>query len=109
MTPPAILFVSEEIRAEYAEVLSRPELGIPVSERRALIDLIRSRCQTVAAARKLNVCVDPDDDIFVECADVARADYLITGNTKHFPRYWQSTKIISARDLLDILGPHLAT
>jgi uncharacterized protein len=28
---------------------------------------------------------DPDDNIFLECADAARADYLVTGNQKHFP------------------------
>lgn len=107
LTPPASLFVSQEILAEYAEVLSRPELHIPAGERQPLIDLISGRSQLVIPARKLAVCHDPDDDVLVECADAARADFLITGNQKHFPRYWQNTKIINARELLDIIGPHL--
>ena len=107
LTPPAILFISKELLAEYAEVLSRPELRIAVNERRELMELIGSHSRLVAPSRKLAVCHDPDDDIFVECADAARADYLITGNAKHFPVYWRNTKIINARELLDIIGPHL--
>ena len=28
---------------------------------------------------------DPDDNIFLECAAAAQADYLVTGNQGHFP------------------------
>lgn len=107
LTPPASLFVSREILAEYSGVLGRPELRLPAKERHQLIELITLRSQLVAPACKLAVCPDPDDDIFVECADAARADYLVTGNIKHFPRYWRNTKVINARGLLDIIGPHL--
>ncbi len=107
MTYPARLFVSEQILAEYTEVLTRPELRIPTGEREPFVDLITGRSELVTPTRKLAVCHDPDDDIFLECAEAARADYLITGNLKHFRRYWQNTKIINARELIDILGPHL--
>jgi putative PIN family toxin of toxin-antitoxin system len=107
LTPPASLFVSKEILVEYTEVLERPELRIPGPERLPLMELITKRSQLVALVRKLTVCPDPDDGIFVECADAARADYLITGNLKHFPRYWRNTKVINTRELLDIIGPHL--
>jgi predicted nucleic acid-binding protein len=43
----------------------------------------------------------------VECADAARADYLITGNRKHFPAFWKSTKIITSREFIGIAAPHL--
>jgi predicted nucleic acid-binding protein len=55
----------------------------------------------------LPVCPDPDDDVFLECAEAAHADYLITGNLKHFPQYWRNTKVINFRELLNIIGPHL--
>ena len=107
LTPPARLFVSQDILAEYTEVLRRPELRLAASEREQLLDLIRAHGRIVAPTRKLAVCRDPDDDIFLECAETARADYLITGNKKHFPAYWQATKVISARELLSIISPHL--
>jgi predicted nucleic acid-binding protein len=45
--------------------------------------------------------------MFVECADAARADYLITGNERDFPKFWKNTKIISSREFLTIISPHL--
>lgn len=107
LTRPASLFVSEEILAEYTDVLSRPELRIPTNERRQLMHLITSRSQKVVPPRKLAVCRDPDDNIFLECAEAAEADYLITGNKKHFPSFWQKTKVINARELMEIIAPHL--
>jgi len=53
------------------------------------------------------VTSDPDDNIFLECADAARADYLITGNLKHFPRFWKNTKIINSREFISLVAPHL--
>jgi predicted nucleic acid-binding protein len=50
---------------------------------------------------------DPDDNIFVECADAARADYLVTGNQRHFPKFWKNTKIISSTEFLSVIAPHL--
>jgi predicted nucleic acid-binding protein len=50
---------------------------------------------------------DPADNKFIECADAARADYLITGNQRHFPKFWKSTKVINAREFLTVIAPHL--
>ena len=50
---------------------------------------------------------DPADNIFVECADAARADYLVAGNERHFPKFWKNTKIIGSREFLKIIAPHL--
>jgi predicted nucleic acid-binding protein len=34
---------------------------------------------------------DPDDNQFLECAEAAQADYLVTGNIRHFPEVWKET------------------
>lgn len=39
---------------------------------------------------------DPDDIIFLQCAQAAIADYLVTGNTRHFPENWKKTRIVRA-------------
>jgi predicted nucleic acid-binding protein len=49
----------------------------------------------------VRVCSDPDDDIFLECAQAAAAHYLVTGNAKDFPAVWAGTKIVTARQFLD--------
>jgi predicted nucleic acid-binding protein len=53
---------------------------------------------------------DPDDNIFLECADAAGADYPgdgQSGNQKHFPRFWKKAKIITPREFIGLVAPHL--
>ncbi len=107
MTKPARLYVSDAILTEYREVLSRPELQIRKGLRQQLLQLIRNHSYTVVPRHRLDVTKDPDDDKFLECADVARADYLVTGNQRHFPRFWKKTKVITSRELISIVAPHL--
>lgn len=107
ITRPARLYVSPEIVEEYGEVLARPELRIAKGARLQLLDLIRNRARSVNPRKRLNVTSDPDDNIFLECADAARADYLITGNRRHFPAFWKSTKVVTAREFIEIAAPHL--
>ena len=106
-TKPARFYVSAPILEEYAEVLSRPELAIRRGLRIQLLQLIKNRSHLIVPSRRLDVTSDPDDNIFLECADAARADYLVTGNQKHFPPFWKSTKIITARDFINLAAPHL--
>jgi putative PIN family toxin of toxin-antitoxin system len=107
MTKPARWYVSRPILEEYREVLARPELHIRKGLRRQLLQLVRNRSRLVATSRHLEVTPDPDDNIFLECADAARADYLITGNQKHFPKFWKKTKIITSQEFVSLVAPHL--
>lgn len=107
MTKPARWYVSEAILAEYAVVLGRPELKIRKGLRRQLLQLIRNHARVVTQPPLPAVTPDPADIIFLECADRARADYLVTGNLRHFPRFWKGTKVINAREFLSVVAPHL--
>ena len=107
ITKPARLYLSPPIFAEYRAVLSRPELRIRKGLRQQLLQLLENRAYFVAPSGSLQVTSDPDDNIFLECADAARADYLITGNERHFPKFWKKTKIINSREFIGIAGPHL--
>jgi putative PIN family toxin of toxin-antitoxin system len=107
-TRPARSYVSEPIMKEYSAVLARPELKIRKSLRLQFIQLIKNHTYSVTPSRLPQLTTDPDDNIFLECADAARADYLVTGNQRHFPRFWKKTKIIHSREFLDIVAPHLS-
>ena len=107
ITRPARLYLTQPILAEYAEVLSRRELGIRKGLRLQLLQLIRNRGRIVAPSHRLHVTRDPDDNIFIECADASRADYLITGNLRHFPAFWKQTKVISSRQFITLAAPHV--
>ena len=107
ITKPARLYVSRPILEEYAEVLSRPELRIRKGLRQQLLQLIRNHSHIVVPSRRLEVASDPDDNMFLECADIAKADYLVTGNQKHFPIFWKKTKVITPREFISLVAPHL--
>ena len=107
ITKPARLYVSDAILAEYREVLSRSELRIRKGLRQQLLQLVRSHAHLVAPLHSLQVSKDPDDNKFIECADAAQADYLVTGNQRHFPRFWKKTKVITSREFINIVAPHL--
>jgi uncharacterized protein len=107
ITKPARFYVTDAIFEEYADVLARPELRIRKGARLQLLQLIRNRCHFITPRQRLRVAKDPDDDKFIECADAAHADYLVTGNQRHFPRFWKSTKMITAREFIELAAPHL--
>jgi putative PIN family toxin of toxin-antitoxin system len=107
MTKPARWYVSDPIVSEYTMVLARPELKIRRSLRQQLLQLIKNHARLVKPSRSVQVTSDPADNIFIECADAARADYLVTGNQRHFPKFWKNTKIITSREFLSVIAPHL--
>lgn len=88
-------------------MLSRPEFRIRAGLRRQLLRFIGRKAFWVTPTRRLRVTRDPDDDVFLECAEAARADYLVTGNIGHFPKHWKTTKIITSREFLDMAAPHI--
>jgi putative PIN family toxin of toxin-antitoxin system len=107
ITKPAKLYVTEAIFAEYREVLARPELKIRRVLQQQFLQLIKNHARFVRAVHPLQVAKDPGDDKFLECADAARADYLVTGNQRHFPKFWKKTKAITSREFISVVAPHL--
>lgn len=106
LTQPARLYVTDPVLAEYQEVLARPELKIRRGVRLQFMQWIKNRARVMKVARAVRAAKDPSDDKFLECADAARADYLITGNLRHFPRFWKSTKVVTAREFIGVVAPH---
>ena len=98
------LYVTEPILTEYEEVLRRSKFS-RVS-RKAIDDalgLIRRVAILVKPKEKLSISSDEDDNRFLECAQAADADYLVTGNKRHFPEQWRRCTIIGARELVELL------
>jgi len=95
------LCVSGEIYAEYEEVMGRPRLKRSDREIEAALRAVQENGLWVIRKERIRACSDPDDDIFLECAQAASAHYVITGNVKHFPASWGNTKIVTARQFLD--------
>ncbi|MBI4908672.1 MAG: putative toxin-antitoxin system toxin component, PIN family [Acidobacteria bacterium] len=84
------------ILAEYQELLLRK--SYPLDKRRAvlLLKALRAASTIVTPVSGLSLkLLDPDDAMFLECAEAAKADFLVTGNTRHFPAKWKFTKRIT--------------
>ena len=68
----------------------------------ATLQTVREKSFWVRPTETINACSDPHDDIFLECAHAASADYLVTGNLKHFPSSWASILVVTPRRFLDL-------
>jgi uncharacterized protein len=102
------LCVSGSVYAEYEEVIRRPRLRLTESVITSMLDTIREKGYWVRPAEAIRACSDPDDNTFLECAAAAEADYLVTGNLRHFPSSWMKTRIVSPRYFLDVLSGDIA-
>jgi putative PIN family toxin of toxin-antitoxin system len=101
------LYVSAEILEEYEGVLRRPHFDIDPKKVTQSIQLIKKKARRLKPTRSLSVSPDPDDNRFLECAEAAGADYLVTGNKRHFPSKHRRTLVVNARQLIEIITPEL--
>jgi len=98
------MFVSEAVLAEYREVFSRPKFSRLDSKDVAhLLAMIEAEATMVTPTEQLTISKHDSDNRFYECADAAAADYIVTGNHKHFAKPHKNTKIITGRQLLELL------
>lgn len=102
--PTVRLCVSGEVYAEYEEVIGRPRFKRSKSEIADTLRAIREMGIWVKPSHKVRACTDPDDDVFLECAQAAGAHYLVTGNLKHFPSQWADTLIVTPHQFLDAIS-----
>ncbi len=55
----------------------------------------------------MSVATDEPDNRFLECALVARADYLVTGNLRHFPApEFEGIQIVSPAVFAEVVAEH---
>ena len=83
---------SEEILAEYKEVLKR--LHVRSAAIGALINFIRERGESVEIRTSSEISPDPKDDAFCICAEGGSADFIFTLNPKDFPQSRLKAKVI---------------
>lgn len=99
------LCVSEAILEEYDGVLRRPKFRRPARVVSALMKAIRATADKVEPNETLAVSGDEADNRFLECAKAAGADYIVTGNQQHFPDTLGRTRVISPRQLVELVTP----
>lgn len=101
------LMVSDPILEEYERVLLYPRLKFSPPEVQRFLTLLRRRSIQFKPTHTVTASADEADNRFLECAEAARANFLVTGNKRHFPKRWKTTEIVNARELLNVVGPFL--
>lgn len=77
---------NDEIFEEYQTVLSRSKFGFPDTLIDETIDVIRRYGINSSRTEASEQLPDPKDVVFYEVALSVEDSFLVTGNTKHFPR-----------------------
>jgi putative PIN family toxin of toxin-antitoxin system len=97
-------YVSEPILEEYQRVLRYPRLKFDMREVGQFLTRLRRSCVLVRPLYTVSVSPDDSDNRFLECAEAANADFLVTGNKRHSPKRWKETEVVNARELLGKIG-----
>jgi putative PIN family toxin of toxin-antitoxin system len=93
---------TEAILEEYAAVLARPKFSFPAEEIEALIAMLRHNGELFEPKDTAATSPDPADTKFLQCAQAAQAEFIITGNKRDFPQSsYGSTHVVGAGELLD--------
>ena len=79
------LLVDDRIVDEYREVLLRPRFGFDPAAVATLLTFLTTESEWVSAPARGVRLTDPGDQPFAEVAIAGGADYLVTGNPRHFP------------------------
>lgn len=91
---------NDEILNEYSDVLHREKFGIPEHLIKWALDIIVTN--GIRGERMLSdeYFPDPKDVVFYEVALSKKDAYLVTGNTKHFPK---KPIVVTPAEMLEIL------
>jgi predicted nucleic acid-binding protein len=92
-----IWLVTQDILGEYKEVLKR--LGVRRSLIGTVINLIRERAEDVRVRFPVDISPDPEDDPFCICAESGNADFIVTLNSKDFPKGRLKSKVVLPTEL----------
>lgn len=104
----AELYLNAQILLEIREVLHRPKfrkvLLITKSTPDDLVNKLYSISNLITGVCKIEVCRDPKDNVFLECAKLAKADYVVSGdNDLLILKEFEGIKIIKSIDMIKLL------
>lgn len=91
---------NEEILMEYKAVLSRPKFGFPSQLVEAMISTIAQAGISTERVKTEDFFIDLEDVVFYEVAISHEGSYLVTGNSKHFPK---SPIVVTPAEMLAII------
>jgi len=99
-------FVSPAFLNEYEAVLKRPRFKLGQKQITELMGKINRKALIVTPTKRLKILkADEPDNRVLECAIIAKADFIITGNKRHFPfEEFKGSKIVTPREFINSIS-----
>lgn len=91
---------NDEILNEYHNVLTRPKFGFPETIIDETLEVIKRYGINPSRKESDEELPDPKDIVFYEVALSKEDSYLVTGNTKHFPK---KPFVVTPAEMLQII------
>jgi len=99
--------ISMKISNEYNDVLFREKFTKYAeffSNAKDLLSDLEEKAEMFYPDVTLDILEDKSDNKFLELAETCNADYLITGNLRHFPmREYKKTKIVTPKEFWELM------
>jgi putative PIN family toxin of toxin-antitoxin system len=93
------------ILSEYQDVLNRPKFPFKKEDTITFLDQVEKEGIVVSVMPLKFRLPDPDDEPFLEVALATRAEAIVTGNKRHFPRKeYEGIRILSPSEFLEVFG-----
>jgi putative PIN family toxin of toxin-antitoxin system len=97
------VLIDDRILFEYRDVLERPKFDFPPNYIESVLEFFEHRGDYVTAPPVADLMTDSGDVPFYEVAIAGVADFLVTGNERHFP---DRKFVVSPREFISILRGH---
>ena len=92
---------NSEIITEYYEVLHRSKFNLRENDIANMLEMLVEQGISSHRVATSEQFVDVDDVVFYEIALSKEGAYLVTGNTKHFPK---TPIVVTPSEMLEIIG-----
>ena len=99
-------FVSPQFLAEYCDTIEELVARYPGKQRVAWVESLTASADLVFPTERASCAThDPDDEMFLECALAAEAEFIVSGDRHHLLalREFRGTRIVSCVAFLNLL------
>jgi uncharacterized protein len=101
---PNRLILSQEVEAEYREVIFRPKFDrfVSLERRERILGLVLVAAEWVVPGETVHECQDPKDDKYLALAAAGRANVIVSSDARHLLSMhpWRGIAIVSPADFL---------
>jgi uncharacterized protein len=106
ISPPNRLLLSQEVEAEYREVIFRPKFDrfATAERRRIVLDIVLFAGERVEPTESVRECRDRKDDKYPSLAAAGGADVIISSDARHLLSMhpWRGIPILRPADFLKL-------